>query len=55
MKMDFEVVEQRASFMNGNRIIEEEAIAQFKTLGRAFDYCLNRNKSTDNVFYVRQK
>ena len=53
--MDFEVVEQRASFTNGNSIIEEEAIAQFKTLGRAFDYCLNRNKSSDHVFYVRQK
>lgn len=53
--MDFEVVEQRASFTNGNCIIEEEAIAQFKTLGKAFDYCLNLNKSTDNVFYVRQR
>ena len=53
--MDFEVVEQHASFINGNCIIEEEAIAQFKTLGRDFDYCLNRNKNADNVFYVRQK
>lgn len=53
--MDFEVVEQRASFTNENCIIEEEAIARFKTLGMAFDYCLNRNKSSDNVFYVRQR
>ena len=53
--MDFEVVEQCASFMNGNCIIEEESIAQFKTLGMAFDYCLNRNKSADRVFYVRPK
>lgn len=55
MNMDFEVVEQRVSFMKGNHIIEEEAIAQFKTLERAFDYCLNRDKNTVNVFYVRQK
>lgn len=55
IKIDFEVVEQRVSFTNGNCIIEEEAIAQFKTLGRAFDYCSIRNKNTDNVFYVRQK
>lgn len=53
--MDFEIVEQRASFMNGNCIIEEEAIAQFKELEMAFDYCLNRNKNTNNVFYVRHK
>jgi len=53
--MDFEVVEQSAVFSNGKTIVQEEAIAQFKTLGRAFDYCEACNKHERNIFYVREK